>query len=66
MNNSTCQPSATTFSVTVRDGHAKTTDGPMDASSSWLNGYFVLDCKDRAEFPRGLATYYLLPWSRSF
>ena len=44
-----CQPSAATFSVTVRDGRAKTTDGPMHAESPWLNGYFVLDCKDRAE-----------------
>ena len=43
------QPSAATFSVTVRDGHAKTTDGPMHAASPWLNGYFVLNCKDRAE-----------------
>jgi len=44
-----CQPSATTFSVTVRDGRPKTTDGPMHAESPWLNGYFVLECKDRAE-----------------
>lgn len=44
-----CQPSAATFSVTAHDGHAKTTDGPMDARSPWLNGYFVLDCKDRTE-----------------
>jgi len=44
-----CQPSAAGFSVAVRDGHSKTTDGPMHAASPWLNGYFVLDCKDRAE-----------------
>ncbi|TMF93661.1 MAG: YciI family protein [Chloroflexi bacterium] len=44
-----CQPSAAGFSVAVRDGQAKTTDGPMYAASPWLNGYFVLDCKDRAE-----------------
>jgi len=44
-----CQLTAATFSVTVRDGHAKTTDGPMHAASPWLNGYFVLNCKDRAE-----------------
>ncbi|SRR5260370_14951378 len=44
-----CQPSSATFSVTAHDGHAKTTDGPMYAQSPWLNGYFVLDCKDRAE-----------------
>src|SRR5258708_35663955 len=44
-----CQPSAASFSVTVRDGHAKTSDGPMYAESPWLNGYFLLDCKDRAE-----------------
>ena len=44
-----CQPSAAAFSVTARDGHAKTTDGPMHAQSPWLNGYFVLNCKDRAE-----------------
>jgi hypothetical protein len=44
-----CQPSAAAFSVTVRDGHATTTNGPMYPKSPWLNGYFVLDCKDRAE-----------------
>ena len=44
-----CQPQAATFSVTAHDGRAKTTDGPMYAQSPWLNGYFVLDCKDRAE-----------------
>ena len=44
-----CQPSAAGFSVSVHDGHAKTTNGPMHAQSPWLNGYFVLDCKDRAE-----------------
>jgi len=42
-----CQPSAATVSVTAHGGHAKTTDGPMYAESPWLNGYFVLDCKDR-------------------
>jgi hypothetical protein len=44
-----CQPSSASFSVTVRDGQAKTADGPMYDKSPWLNGYFVLDCKDRAE-----------------
>jgi len=44
-----CQPTSATFSVTVRDSQATTTDGPMHAGSPWLNGYFVLDCKDRAE-----------------
>jgi len=44
-----CQPSAAAFNVSVRDGQAKTTDGPMHAASPWLNGYFVLNCKDRAE-----------------
>ena len=44
-----CQPSAAAFSVTARDGDPKTTDGPMHAASPWLNGYFVLNCKDRAE-----------------
>src|SRR5579864_8134521 len=44
-----CQPSAATFSVEVRDGHARTTDGSMHSASPWLNGYFVLDCKDRKE-----------------
>ena len=42
-----CQPSAATFSVTAHGGHVKTADGPMYAESPWLNGYFVLDCKDR-------------------
>jgi hypothetical protein len=44
-----CQPSSASFSVAVRDGQAKTTDGPINAESPWLNGYFVLKCKDRAE-----------------
>lgn len=44
-----CQPSAATFSVTAHDGHARVTDGPMDSRSPWLNGYFVLNCKDRAD-----------------
>jgi hypothetical protein len=44
-----CQPSSASFSVTSREGRAKTTDGPMSAESPWLNGYFVLNCKDRAE-----------------
>jgi len=44
-----CQPSAAGFSVSVQGGHAKTSDGPMHAQSPWLNGYFVLECKDRAE-----------------
>lgn len=43
------EPSATTFSVTGHDGQVKTTDGPMYDRSPWLNGYFVLDCKDREE-----------------
>ena len=44
-----CQPSAATLSVTVRGGHGHTTDGPMHAATPWLNGYFVLDCNDRAD-----------------
>jgi len=44
-----CQPSAAVFSATNHQGQAKISDGPMDAQSPWLNGYFVLDCKDRAE-----------------
>jgi hypothetical protein len=44
-----CQPSAATFSVTSHGGHAKTSDGPMLSELPWLNGYFVLDCKDRRE-----------------
>lgn len=44
-----CQPSSATLSVEVRDGHVKAADGPMHAASPWLNGYFVLNCKDRAE-----------------
>lgn len=42
-----CQPSAATFSVESRGGESKATDGPMHAASPWLNGYFVLECKDR-------------------
>ena len=44
-----CQPSAATFSVTVDGTRARTTDGPMHPASPWLNGFFVLDCKDRAD-----------------
>ena len=44
-----CQPSAATFSVTVHDDHVHTTDGPMHPAAPWLNGFFVLDCKDRAD-----------------
>ena len=43
-----CQPSSAAFTVSVRDGDATTTDGPMSPAVPWLNGYFVLDCKDRA------------------
>jgi hypothetical protein len=44
-----CQPSAAGFSVQVRNGQTNTTDGPMYAQSPWLNGYWVFDCKDRAD-----------------
>jgi hypothetical protein len=44
-----CQPSAATFAVEVRGGESKASDGPMHAASPWLNGYFVLECKDRAD-----------------
>ena len=43
-----CQPSAAGFTTQVRDGKATTTDGPMSPAMPWLNGYFVLDCKDSA------------------
>ncbi len=43
-----CQPSSAAFAVEVRDGKATTTDGPISSAVPWLNGYFVLDCKDRA------------------
>lgn len=43
------QPSAATFSVTAHSGRPKTADGPMSTALPWLNGYFVLDCKDRSE-----------------
>jgi len=44
-----CDSSAKGFSVQVRDGKVNTTDGPMHRASPWLNGYWVLDCKDRAD-----------------
>lgn len=44
-----CQPSAATFSVTANGGRAHTTDGPMHPATPWLNGFFVLDCKDRSD-----------------
>jgi hypothetical protein len=43
-----CQPSSAAFTVQVRDGEASTTDGPMSSAVPWLNGYFVLNCSDRA------------------
>jgi len=43
-----CQPSSAAFTVQVRDGQATTTDGPMSSAVPWLNGYFVLNCSDRA------------------
>jgi hypothetical protein len=44
------QPSAATFTVKVDAGNGTTTtDGPMYAGSPWLNGYWVLECKDRDE-----------------
>ena len=49
LNGDACQPSAAGFSVTNHGGRSTTSDGPMHAQSPWLNGYFVLDCKDRAE-----------------
>lgn len=50
-----CQPSAAGFSTEVRNGDAATTAGPMHPASPWLNGYFVLDCADRAEAERWAA-----------
>ena len=44
-----CQPNAATFTVEVRDGATSASDGPMSAQAPWLNGYFVLECKDRAD-----------------
>jgi hypothetical protein len=43
------QPSTAGFSVQVRGGATKVTDGPMYTASPWLNGYWVLDCRDRDE-----------------
>jgi hypothetical protein len=40
------QPSSATFSVQVRNGETQTKDGPK---APFLDGYWVLDCKDRAE-----------------
>ena len=55
LNGDPCQPSASGFSVTAHDGQAKTTNGPIHPQSPWLNGYFVLDCKDREEAERWAA-----------
>lgn len=43
-----CQPSSAGFTTQVRGGQATTTDGPMSSAAPWLNGYFVLECSDRA------------------
>jgi hypothetical protein len=44
------QPSAATFSVQVQaDDRTTTTDGPVQNGGRSLNGYWVLECKDRDE-----------------
>lgn len=44
------QPSAATFSVQVKNGdQATTTDGPVQKGGHSLNGYWVLECRDRDE-----------------
>jgi hypothetical protein len=44
------QPSAATFSVQVHDDNRTTaSDGPIQKDASSLNGYWVLECKDRDE-----------------
>lgn len=43
------QPSAAAFCVQVRDGQTKVTDGLMHKEAPGLNGYWVWECKDRAE-----------------
>ena len=55
LNGDPCQLSAAGFSVTAPDGRAKVTEGPMHPQSPWLNGYFVLECKDRADAERWAA-----------
>ncbi len=42
-----CQPSAACFTVQVSNGATQTKDGPIHAAL--LDGYWVLDCKDRDE-----------------
>ena len=44
-----CQPSNATFHVQVRNGKVTSVDGPMYKASPWLNGYWVFDCKDKAD-----------------
>ena len=44
-----CQPSTAAFHVQVRAGKTTSVDGPMHKQSPWLNGYWVFDCKDKAE-----------------
>jgi len=42
-----CQPSAAAFTVRVSNGETHTKDGPIHPAL--LDGYWVLDCKDRAD-----------------
>lgn len=42
-----CQPSAACFTVQVGDGATQTKDGPIHPVL--LDGYWVLDCKDRGD-----------------
>ena len=44
-----CQPSKAGFHVQVRGGKTNSVAGPMYKASPWLNGYWVFDCKDKAE-----------------
>ena len=41
------QPSTAAFTVQVKNGETQTKDGPIHPD--FLDGYWVLDCKDRAE-----------------
>lgn len=43
------RPSDAATTVRVRDGQAKTTDGPFAETKEQLGGYFILDCKDLDE-----------------
>jgi hypothetical protein len=43
------RPTSEAVSVHVHDGKVVTTDGPFAETKEQIGGYYLVDCKDRAE-----------------